>query len=261
MENQKNDCCSTEHGCCKKTIVMIVGILVLGTIVSFAILRDRIVNPQFRQVTVTGQGKVTYTPDQAIVNLGVQIDKLPKAEDALNQLNTKVKAISDAIKKLGVAEGDIKTSNYSLYTQYDYKNNISTVSGYNANQQLAIKVKNITANKDLLTKVIAEATKAGANQVNGVNFEASDLESLKQQARILAIADAQKKSLALASAAGIQLGNISGWYENFISGNPQPYVDYGKGGMGGASSATPAPQINTTDNELIMEIGVNYNIK
>lgn len=260
--NTSSDCCwGNLCGASRGHLVAIIAILVIGTIVSFAILRDRIVNQQYRQVTVTGQGRIVYQPDQATINLGVQIDKTAKAEDALNQLNTKILAISEAVKKLGITEADIKTSNYSLYTQYDFKDNISVVSGYNANQQLAIKVKNLNTNKDLVTKVIAEATKAGANQVNGVVFDASNLEDLKQQARVIALKDAEKKGLDLARTARVRLDKISGWYENFISGQGN-VMDYGKGGMNaGAINTGSTPQINTADNELVMEMGITYYIR
>jgi len=260
MDEQNKDCCGTGKSCCNhKPIVVIIGILVLGTIVSLAILRDRIVNPQFRQVTVTGQGRVTYVPDIATINVGVQIDKVAKADEALNQLNNRVKTITEAIKKLGVNESDITTNNYALYTQYDFKDNIQVVAGYNANQQLLIRIKNLKDKKDLLNQVILEASKAGANQINGVSFESSDMENLKQQARILAIGDAQKKAGALAGAAGVQLKNITGWYENLITNPGQPMMDYGKGGLGGAGGVSPS--INQAKNELVLEIGMSYSIK
>jgi len=257
--NEQNECCGGGHcGGDHKWIVMIVAILVLGTVVSFAILRDRIVSTQYRQVTVTGQGKLAYIPDMATINLGVQVDKVAKADEALNQLNNKVKLITEAVKRLGIAETDIVTNNYSLYTQYDFKDNIQVVSGYNANQQLSIKVKDLANQKDLVNKVVVEATKAGANQVNGVAFESSEIENLKQQARILAIKDAETKALALAEAADVRLKNIAGWYETLVGMQNQAMYD-GKGGMGGGAVSNAV--INPANNELIMEIGVSYNIK
>jgi hypothetical protein len=114
-------------------VLTLVGIIFLAGIISVAILRDRIVNQQFRSVSVTGQGRVSYNPDLAVVTLGVQIDKVAKPEEALNQLNTKVNNIIKAVKALGVKDENIQTQNYSLYPQYDYKDNVSNVSGYNAN--------------------------------------------------------------------------------------------------------------------------------
>jgi uncharacterized protein YggE len=242
-----------------RVAIIILAMLLLAGIITAAILRDRIVNQQFRSVTVTGQGKVTYKPDIALVTLGVQIDKIAKPEDTLNQLNTKVASIIKAVKTLGIADENIQTQNYSLYPQYDYKDNISVVSGYNANQQLVIKIINYDKNPGKLNAVIAAASKAGANQVNNLSFDASNMNDLKQQARVLAIADAKSKSTTLASTAGVRLEDIIGWDENVISPVPAAYYDYGKGGAGVAQ--TVSPSISAGDNEVLIEIGVTYNIK
>ncbi len=259
----KKDCCESgcTHCCSKKPhiAVMIVGLVLITAIVITAILRDRIVNQQFKNVTVTGQGKIAYTPDIAIVTLGVQIDKVAKPEDALNQLNAKVANIIKEVKATGVNPEDIQTQNYSLYPQYDYKDNISSVSGYNANEQLVIKVNGYDKDPNRLSQVIAAASKAGANQVNNLSFDASNMNDLKQQARLAAIADAKAKSSALAATAGVRLGDITGWYENLIGPTPYMTADYGKGGMG--AGAASAPQIPSGDREVIIEIGVTYNIK
>ncbi len=275
-------------------LVKIVAILMLGAIVIVAILRDRIVNNQFRSITVMGQGKVSYAPDTAVVNLGVQIDKVAKAEDAMNQLNAKMAKVIAAIKALGVADENITTQNFYLTPQYDYRpipldNPVSSVSydsgagvkaeiepapapavrgvkeqtltviNYSANQQLIIKIKDFQNNKDLLNKVVGKATEAGANQIQGISFEAANLNDLKQQARVKAIADARGKAQALADAAGVKLKDITGWYENFLKGGYYPEAAMGLGGIGGGGGMTP--QVVVGDNEVMVEIGVTYNIK
>jgi len=253
MNQDNNHCCSHHHW------IKAIGILALCAIIIVSILRDKIINNQYRQITAMGQGKVSYVPDVATVNLGVQIDKLALPGEALNQLNDRIGKVKIAIKTLGVADEDVITKNYSLTPQYDYKDNISTIGGYSANQQLAIKVKDLENNKDLLNKIVAEATKAGANQVLGVNFEASNLDEIKQQARVKAIADAKTKAVALAQAAGVDLKDITGWYENFLKGGYYGDAGMGAGGYGGGGGSMP--QVTVGDNEVLVEIGVTYNIR
>lgn len=266
MSEEKSQSCCGGDSCCGghnhgggRLALIIISLVLLTGIIITAILRDRIVNQQFKNVTITGQGKVSYTPDIALVNLGVQVDKAAKPEEALNQLNTKVTSIIAALKAVGVAPADIQTQNYSLYPQYDFKDNVSVVSGYNANEQLVVKISNYDKDPNQLNRVIAASSKAGANQVNNLSFDASNMNDLKQQARLKAIADAKEKSSALAAAAGIELKDITGWYENQI--NPSPLystADYGKGGAGAGATS---PQIPAGDRDVVIEIGVTYNIK
>ncbi|MEI6288504.1 MAG: SIMPL domain-containing protein [bacterium] len=262
MENENCQCGQHKHRGGK----IILGILVLLCITAVAIvsiIRDRIVNIQQNQISVIGHVKVPYQPDIANVVLGVQVDKVAKAEDALNQLNEKVNKIIIAIKATGVADADIQTQNYSLTSQYDYINNVSVLGGYSANQQLTIKIRDIGVDNNKVSQVISKATTAGANQVNGVSFDVSNLQDLKQQARLLAIADARKKSEVIASALGVRLKEVAGWWENIIqspdTNQSYPYAD-GKGGMGGGASSA-VPTIPSGGQEIITEVNINYIIK
>lgn len=268
-EIMKNSCCGSNSNCnCRsfkspKFILAVLAILVLGAIVSFAILRDRFVSQQYKNVTVNGQGRVSYSPDLAVITLGVQIDKVAKADEALSQLNDKVKNIIKEVKAVGISEEEIQTQNYSLYPQYDYKDNISVVSGYNANQQLVIKVSGYDQDKEKLNRVITVASRAGANQVSSLVFDSSKLNDLKQEARLKAIEDAKSKAQDLAAKAGVELKEITGWYENLISPLPNnSYVDYAKGGIGGMGGANAtSPETPAGEREVVMEIGVSYSIK
>ncbi|MFZ4648445.1 MAG: SIMPL domain-containing protein [Patescibacteria group bacterium] len=259
MENNNEvQACCKGHG---KGIIIIIGMLLLAGIVTVAILRDRIVNQQYRQVTITGQGRVAYNPDVAIINLGVQIDKAKTAEEALAQLNSKMAVIIMAVKAEGITDADIETQNYNLSPQVEYgNNNVASTTGYNANQQLSVKVREFDQKPEKLNKVIAAASKAGANQVNNLTFDSSNLNNLKQQARLMAIKDAREKSGVMAEAADVKIKNIAGWYETLIQPQPNYGAAYGIGGMGGAEKGS-TPQIPEGSREVIIEIGVNYNIK
>ncbi|MFA6593833.1 MAG: SIMPL domain-containing protein [Candidatus Buchananbacteria bacterium] len=245
-----------------KIAVYIVLILALSAVAIISIVRDRIVNYPQNSVSVTGQGKVTYQPDIAIITLGVQIDKVAKPDEALNQLNDKITKIVAAIKALGIATEDIVTQSYSLYPQYDYVNNVSSLSGYSANQQITVKARDIKVSPDKTSKVIAEASKAGANQVLGISFDVSNLDDLKQQARVEALGDANNKAIKMASAAEVKLGEITGWWENYLQGPGQSQNYYGgsdKGGLGGGGSVSAT--IPTGSYEIVMEMNVNYKLK
>lgn len=258
MERENEQACCGHHKR-GKVALMIVGMVLLTGIVTIAILRDRIVNQPQYQVSVVGQGKISYQPDVANITIGAQIDKVVKADEALKQLNDKMNNIIAALKASGIKDEDLKTQNYSLLPQYDYVNNVSTLAGYNANEQLVVKVNNISADPNLVGKVVEAASKAGANQIVGISYDLSNLEDLKQQARIKAISDAKTKASVLARAAGVKLGDIIGWWENLVQAPGANSISYdAKGGMGGGAVAASLPNGNQ---EIIIEISVNYRLK
>ncbi len=241
-----------------KYLLVLVGILLLAGIVTVAILRDRIVNKQYWQVSVSGRGTVSYEPDVANITMGVQVDKVNRADQALTQLNEKINSVIKAVEEIGVTKENIKTQNYTLYPQYDWINNVQTPGGYNASQLLVVKVTNLSVNKDLVSQVIAAATKAGVNQIQGVTFDSSKLEDLKQEARLKAIADAKNKAGSIASNLGVRLGKVIGWWENPINVPGVPY--YGEmGGMGGGGNSAPA--VPGGSQEIVMEVNINYEVK
>lgn len=242
-----------------KYIIMLLGILLLAAVVIVAILRDRIVNKQYWQVSVSGRGSVSYEPDVANITMGVQVDKVTRADQALTQLNEKINNVIKAIEGVGVAKENIKTQNYSLYPQYDWINNVQTAGGYNASQLLVVKVTNLSENKDLVSQVIDVATKAGVNQIQGVTFDSSKLEDLKQEARLKAIVDAKNKASSIAGNLGVRLGKVIGWWENPIGAPGLPYYnDMGGYGAGGGSGA---PAVPGGSQEIIMEVSINYQVK
>ncbi len=245
-----------------KTVLMFLGAILLAVVVVVSILRDRIVDDVQNQVSVVGRGEITYQPDTAIAKLGVQIDKASSAEEALNKMNEKMNSIISAVEGLGVAREDITTQNYSLYPQYDYKEGSSNISGYGANQQILVKVSGIDKNPDNLTQTIAAASKAGTNQVLGIDFEISDLNSLKQEARILAIKDARSKAGELAKAAGIgKLGKVMSWYENFVSDPSSKDSIYAEGLGAGRDTSSVSPNIPTGGQKIVIEMNLQYEVK
>lgn len=250
-----------------KTVFVFTFAILVTFIVAISILREKIINEDMDITTVIGRGEVLYQPDIAIINLGVQIDKAPKAEEALNKLDESMNKIVSSAKGLGIAEEDIMTQSYSLYPHYDFQGEgggTSIPSGYDANQQVSIRARMVDENPLIVSKIIEEASKSGANQVVGISFDVSNLEELKQKARLEAIADAREKSVGLAKAAGVKkIGSVVSWYENIIKSPDTQYPYYGLGGSGEKSSvgSGSSPQINPGIQEIIIEMGLSYRIK
>lgn len=156
------------------------------------------------ELAVVGEGKVEVVPDIVTVTAGISVnavDTAEKAQKALDEVNNK---IIEKMKGLGIEKKDIKTSNYSITPNYQYTPTGNKVDGYNGNATVAIKVRKIP----LASKVITEATAAGANNIQGTSFETENPEKYRELAREKAIENAKQQALKLAKELGISLGRI-----------------------------------------------------
>ncbi|MBI2587401.1 SIMPL domain-containing protein [Candidatus Amesbacteria bacterium] len=155
--------------------------------------------------TVDGTGKVTAVPDTAAVELGVNTTR-PSVKAAQTEANNIINKITADLKKLEIPEKDIKTSHYSIYPNYDYRDDLNRVLGYQVSTGLTVTVKNL----DKINAVLDTATTDGANVVGGIQFTVDDTlqKQLMQQARDLAVKEAKDQAVSLARSAGISLGRI-----------------------------------------------------
>jgi hypothetical protein len=231
-------------------------VLVAG-IVFVALVRERIVSVNQWQVSVTGQGRVSYVPDIANIKLEVLVEKKAAPSDAVKELNEKVNKVFEAVKKAGVAEGDIQVLNYTLSPQYDLVKEVSTLTGYSANQSILVKVRGVDKEPNKAASVLSAANNAGVNRINGIGFEASNENELKNEARLKAIADARGKAGGLAQSLGVELERVVGWWENYIGPTAYDMSFDGKGGLGlGGGGAEPV--VASGAREIVIEANVNY---
>jgi hypothetical protein len=211
----------------------------------------------------SGEGKVTAVPDQASVTVGVTQQSQTVA-DAKNKVNQAANKIIQDLKKLGLADKDIKTTDYTVNPSYSSGQNgviipvlplngQQTITGYTVTQNLEIQVQPI----EKANAVVDAATADGANLVDGVNFTFSDTlsKSLEERATQAAVDDAKTKAQALAKAAGISLGKIVNVVEN--SNQPQPLMMTAnavpKTGQSAPTNITPGENTMTVDVVLYYE--------
>jgi uncharacterized protein YggE len=169
-------------------------------------------------VTVYGQATIAAVPDTASIRLGVS-SRAKTAQEAGEANAKQMAALIGAIRNDGVAEGDMQTSRLSLQPQYDGgKDGVSHLTGFQATNQITIKIHDIGRLPMLLDRAIA----AGANEMSGIEFEVSDQSKLLDQARAQAIEDARRKAELYARAAGAKLGRVVAIAEEGVPAPPRP---------------------------------------
>jgi uncharacterized protein YggE len=155
-------------------------------------------------VTVTGTGKITYTPDIAHVSVGASSDGKTAAE-AWQKNAEVVKRMFDALKKLGLEAKDLKTSNLNVSPRYHHpKEKPPVLVGYTASYTLTITVRDLNRLGEILDGVV----ECGANRDMGISFGCADPEKLLDRARAQAVAEARKKAEIYVKGAGAALGQV-----------------------------------------------------
>jgi uncharacterized protein YggE len=161
-----------------------------------------------RSVEVSGAAVVYVTPDRALIQLGVQSNGA--SPDAVHDANIqKIQQVINAVRALGVDAKDIATDYYLVYPVYqDY--NALEIKGYRIDNTVSITLRNVNLADDTLLA----ALKAGANEVQDVQFYTSELRKYRDQARSLAIQAGSEKAQSLAGSAGAQSGCVLTISEN-----------------------------------------------
>ncbi|EKD85894.1 MAG: hypothetical protein ACD_37C00580G0006 [uncultured bacterium] len=197
---------------------------------------------------VTGTGSAAGAPDKALLSLGIT-ETASSILDAQSKANQKAEAIISSLKRLGIDEEDIKTSNYSINPNYDFSANSQRITGYTVSQNFEVETPIDKANK-----AIDGSTQAGANLVGNVSFALDDDKKLEleNEARKEAVDMAKKSAEGLAKASGIKLGKIINVRENFGGAIPRAVMMEAKDAIGGV----PENPTNITPGESKIEVNV-----
>ena len=150
------------------------------------------------KVTVSGEATTKVEPDAAVIVLSV-VTQNAQAITAQQENARKSEAVADAIKNSAGANAEIKTSDYSLQPQYDYRDNrLPKIVGYDARNSVIVTLgdlKNVGA-------VIDAALSAGANSVDNVSFILRQTSPARGQALSDATHQAMNKAQSIAQALG-----------------------------------------------------------
>src|SRR5215510_1197225 len=131
-------------------------------------------------IVVSGTAQVFVAPDQATVRLGI-VRQSTNAQAAQEQANAVAQEILNAIHRVGIPVQQIQTSRLILSPVYAPRTPESRdaprIVAYNATNSVSVRVDDLS----LVGAVIDAGLKAGANQLEGVQFGLkNDLPSREQ---------------------------------------------------------------------------------
>ncbi len=188
----------------KKTVhilTLVCALFLMSCSAAFAAPQQETPRPT---LSVDGQGTGTAAPDMATVTIGVttQGKDAAKAQNDNAWVSNQIQA---AVRGLGIEEKDIQTRNYSFYPNYSTdKDHRNEVTGYTVNNSVIVVVRDIK----LTGKVIDAALSNGANEINSLDFSASDTKAVRKVALLNAIQDARDKADIIAKGLGKRIVGI-----------------------------------------------------
>jgi uncharacterized protein len=228
-----------------RTILLVAGVLLVAAAIA-GVAQPRLgrsATPSAGStITVTGNGTVDATPDQASFDFGVTTNGSTAAQ-ALSNNSSEARAIIAALTKAGVGSSDIQTTQVSLWPQTS--NDGNRITGYQASN--SVQVKAAIGKSGAL---VDAAVSAGANNVDGPNLDTADQSSLYAQALKQAVGSAKGKAQAIADAAGLTLGSVLKVHEG---GDATPLPLFAA-----AKAAGPSVPIEAGTQQIQASVTVTY---
>lgn len=208
-----------------------------------------------RSISVAGHGEVKAVPDLASVSMGVMTSG-KTAKDALAANSKAMNELMAVLKKAGIEQKDIATSSFFVGPRYDYGQGGSQppkLAGYDVSNMVTVTVRKIEA----MGVVLDAAAGAGTNQIQGISFTVSKPETMLDEARKEAVAEARRKAEIYAAAGGFSLGQIVSLNEGVGYQPPVPMMAKTMA----ADAAGAPPPISQGEQALAIDVNVVWEIK
>ncbi|MCF8565665.1 SIMPL domain-containing protein [Alicyclobacillus tolerans] len=200
-------------------------------------------------ITVVGHASDEVAPDVATIDAGVTTSAGDAA--AAQQKNDQLmKQVIDSLNQAGVKSSDIHTTWYNIHPNYGpaSKTGQPSVNGFQANDNIQIRVTNLQA----VGSIVDTLVKAGANQINGVNYQVSNPLTIENQLYAQALADAKAQAANIAKNLGVDITGVQA--VDTTNQTPGPIS------FGAATAAQSSAPISPNAQDISVNVKVVYSI-
>ena len=171
-------------------------------------------------VSVSGEGRVTTQPDQAVVRFGVAT-RAETAGEARTQNARAAKTAMNAVRALDVSKEKMRMERLRLQPRYEYNDeeNRRELVGYEATRRVTVELDRL----EVVPQLVADVVEGGANELDGIDYRLSDRSQFRNEALQEAARAAREKARLLAATLDAQLGSVRTINEqSFDFVRPQP---------------------------------------
>ena len=191
---------------------------------ALAVLAPAVASAAPTEITVTGEGTASATPDMATESFTISTNAA-SAAGAMSENNTRYNRLEASLHALGVMNADIETTSYTLnYTPRPQPPDTPQPGqryGYFVDRAIDVTLHRTT----LVGKAIDAAASAGVTDIGGVNFGVSDRKGQLALALRSAVSDARLQAQNLAQAAGLRIVRVKSMQQSStIAPPPSPVM-------------------------------------
>lgn len=205
------------------------------------------------RLDINATGEVTRVPDVAVISAGV-VSRSPTASAALQDSANRMDRVLAALKRAGVADRDVQTSNVNLNAEYRYPENQSPqLVGYTATNSVTIRFRDIRNSGKILDALVSE----GSNQISGPSLVVDKPEAALDEARAKAIAIGRARADLYARSLGMRVVRVvaineSGGYYAPPAPPPPPMM---------ARAEMASTRIEPGEQKLQVNVGMTFELQ
>jgi uncharacterized protein YggE len=204
------------------------------------------------RLDLTANGEVARVPDVAVISAGV-VSRAAAAAPALQDSADRMQRVIAALKRAGIADRDIQTSNVSLNPEYRYPENQSPqLVDYTASNTVTVRFRDIRSSGKILDALVAQ----GANQINGPNLVVDKPEAALDEARAKAIATGRARAELYAKSLAMRIVRIVAVSDNGGNYAPPPMPVMMEARVAGA-----ATKIEPGEQKLQVSVAMTFELQ
>jgi len=191
--------------------------------------------PRPATIEVTGEAKVSQTPDRVYIDIGVTT-QAQTSEAAASRNAASLTAVIAAIRRAAGPAAQLTTTEYAINPNYRYPpHGTATIVGYTASNVVQVRLDDLRK----IGAVLDAATRQGSNTIRDIRFAVRDEQGPRTQALREAAVRARQDAQALAEALGLAVVRVVRVSEQSPAIVPRPLYVQARRFAAAAAPATP----------------------
>ena len=233
---------------------LLAGLLGAAVITTPAVAQQATVSQAIAgtRLDINATGEAMRVPDIAIITAGV-MTRASTATAALEQNAAQMNRMRAALKRAGIDDRDVQTSNISLNPEYRYQDNQAPqLTGYTASNQVNVRFRDIRNTGKILDALVVE----GANQISGPNLTIDQPDAALDEARAKALAIGRARAELYARSLGMRVVRLVAVNESGGGYAPPPPMP-----MMMARGQRDSTRIDPGEQKLTVSLGMTFELQ